>query len=123
MSSADDACDPQDRHICHACVGEECLSDRIKRTGTAVECADCGEIDMCWTIEDLADQVETAFESHYIRTSEDDGEPVLDAIESAANISREVAGVILTILQDRHYDHEAAKMGEESEFASDSYYA
>jgi hypothetical protein len=123
MSNADDAYDPEDRHICHACVGEEYLSDRINRTGTAVECAYCGEIDMCWTIEDLADQVETAFESHYIRTSEDDGEPVLDAIESAANISREVAEAVLAILQDRHYDHEAAKMGEESEFASDSVYA
>lgn len=122
MSLTDGPDDPIDQLICHACVCEEYLADKVERTGAQAECTYCGEISKCWTIAELADEVAAAFERHYIRTSDDDGEPVLDAIENAANIPREAAEAVLEILQDRHYDHEAAKMGEESEFHSDSYY-
>jgi hypothetical protein len=90
----------------------------------------------------MSDIIEEAFEQHYVRTSdqpssleyllvvdkesdyywEREGEPVVDAIMNAAEIPEAAAHDIQKILEDRHADIESAKMGEETEFDSDSYY-
>ncbi len=90
----------------------------------------------------MAERIETAFEHHYYRTSdppdtwqkslladresgydwERDGIPVVDAIMDAADIPQDAAEDVLAVLDDKYYDLELAKMGEESEFSSDSYY-
>lgn len=50
------------------------------------------------------------------------GMPVADAIGQAAEVSDEIAQDVLSILQERHEDFEAAKSGEESEFGPESHY-
>jgi RES domain-containing protein len=50
------------------------------------------------------------------------GEPVLYAIAEAADISEEISQDALDILEERHADIEAAQMGEECKFDSDSHY-
>jgi len=90
----------------------------------------------------MAERIEAAFEEHYTRTStepdtweytlisdkesdyvwERHGEPVIQAIENAAEIPEPAARDIQLILQDEHYSHGAAEIGEETEFDSESYY-
>jgi hypothetical protein len=96
----------------------------------------------CWSIETLADRIETAFDHHYTRTSNypdswqerlmadkessyewyRDGEPVIEAIENAAEIPTEAAEDIQEILSERHGDFDSDAMGEETEFSSETYY-
>ncbi|WP_410055209.1 RES family NAD+ phosphorylase [Pseudomonas aeruginosa] len=90
----------------------------------------------------MADHVERAFQEHYIRTSdypsewdeflmrdpesnhvwERDGEPVEEAIESAASIPAQAAHDVLGILRTRHADIENDQMHVESEFGPGTHY-
>lgn len=135
--------DNHDLKICHNCVREPFLSDLIKKERTVSACHYCeDEEEPCITLQDLADQVEAAFERHYIRTSDqpDDyesmllrdresdydwdrhGEPVLYAIQEAASIPEDAAKDVLDILDHRNSDLEMMQMGEEWEFHQDSHY-
>lgn len=95
-----------------------------------------------YTIEAIAERVETAFSQHFTRTSDQpsswqqsllsdresnyvwwrDGEPVVSAIENAAGIPERAAQDIQAILDDKYGDFEAMRMGEETEFCSESCY-
>lgn len=140
MSSDDDEDGPW---ICARCVGEIFLNREIARTGTVHACSYCETTGPAIAAEDLADWVEGAFETHYVRTSsepdslqrmmmsdrestydfERDGDPVLWAVAGAAEVSEAIAEALLEILGDRHSDFDSAAMGEECEFEGDSYYA
>ena len=105
-------------------------------------CSYCGSSAPSVTIEELADEVETAFNAHYSRTADQpdslqqrmmsdpeseydwyrDGYPVIDAIADAAGIPEEAAGEVQAILCERHADMDAAQMGDETEFDSGSHY-
>jgi hypothetical protein len=139
---SDDIDELKEKRICCQCIGEAYLSAEVERDGTVEQCSYCGETDKAITVEDLADRVESAFEDHYTRTGdqpdswqqsllsdresnydwERDGVPVVEAIEGAAEISSEAAEDVQAVLNDRHDDIEAAKMGEETEFSSETYY-
>jgi hypothetical protein len=142
MSEANEDEDDAAR-VCRTCVRDDYLRDLIAKEGVIAECTYCGTDDEpCITIEELADRVEGAFERHYVRTSPDPdmfegmlirdkeidyewyrhGEPVLYAVADAASIDEEIAQDVLDILEERHGDFEAAQMGEECEFDSDSHY-
>ncbi|WP_439845394.1 RES family NAD+ phosphorylase [Aeromonas veronii] len=132
----------QELCICCGCVGEEYLSCEIEKSGVKKQCSYCGEVKQAWTIEELSNAIEVAFEHHFIRTSDQpnswqelmladreseynwyrDGEPVRDVIVNTANISEDAANDVLEILADKHYDHHLAKIGEETEFDGDSHY-
>jgi hypothetical protein len=139
---SDDIDELKAKHICFRCVGEAYLSDEIELKGVGAQCSYCKEMEKAITLEDLADRVETAFEDHYTRTSDQPdsweqalisdresnydweraGESVIDAIENAAAIPRQAAADIQAMLDDRHGDFDSAAMGEETEFSSDTYY-
>lgn len=90
----------------------------------------------------MTERIATVFDQHYRRTSdqpddyqymmlkdkesnydwERDGEPVIQAIANAASIPDTAAKDIQAILAVEHSDFEADKMGEETEFSSESYY-
>jgi len=128
--------------ICAACVGEDYLRAQIEKQGKTATCEFCGNEGQAWSLRQLANAVEGAFEQHYDRTSdqptsmeymmlsdresnydwERHGEPVVEAIQSAADIPQDAAEWVQAILADRHanLDHDA--MGEETEFAEDSHY-
>lgn len=142
MLHSEDIDDLKTKHICFECVGEAYLSLDIKQNGTIEQCSYCSQTAESYAIEELAERIETAFDHHYYRTSdqpnswqqslladressynwERDGAAVLDAIEVAADISQEAAEDVLAVLEDKHGDMESAQMGEETEFSSDSYY-
>ncbi|MEK6320130.1 MAG: RES family NAD+ phosphorylase [Acidobacteriota bacterium] len=87
----------------------------------------------------MADEIETAFEEHFYRTPIDpsdydyaimkerdwyrDGDPVADVIGEAAGIMPEPAEDIRTVLAERHFDWELAKMGEENPFDEGAHYS
>ncbi len=142
MHHNDDTNDLATKHICFECVGEDYLSAEIKEKGPVAKCSYCKQTAESYAIGELADRIETAFEHHYVRTSdqpdswqerllagresnydwEREGVPVIDAIEAAVDVPREVAEDAQAILDDRHGDFEAAAMGEETVFSSESYY-
>jgi hypothetical protein len=134
--------DLSQKNICFDCVKEIYLSGRIKKERKVRKCSYCGRRRSCYSIGEMTDVIEEAFQQYYVRTSdqpdsweyglladqesdyrwERDGEPVVYAIMNAADIPEEAAHDIQYILEDRHADIESAKMGEETEFDSDSYY-
>ena len=134
--------DDDQKHICFECTGETYLAQAIERDGQAEKCSYCGQRRASIPIDELASRIETAFEEHYVRTSDQphywqqsllsdreseyewdrDGQPVLDAIKEASEIPREAAEDVLEILDDRYSDFDSAAMGEETDFSSDSYY-
>ena len=123
-------------------IGAANLSEEIAARGSKNTCSYCGERGRTYSVGDLAERVETAFEQHYVRTSDQpdgyesmlladresdyvwyrDGEPVVDAIADAADLPEAVAEDVQTILDDTHGDFELAAMGEETEFSCGSYY-
>ncbi len=128
--------------ICSSCVGEEYLSDEIAARGNRNKCSYCGERGRTYSVGEIAERVETAFEQHYVRTSDQpdgyqsmllaeresdyawfrDGEPVVYAIMGSADIPEAAAEDVQKILDDAHGDFESARMGEETEFSRESYY-
>lgn len=130
------------RNICCDCVGDEFLSEEIREKGTQQKCTYCGKEKQTFTLSVMSELVETAFEQHYARTSdqptsyeysmladnesnydwERHGEPVVYAIMNAAEIPEEAASDIQAILEDKYYDYDEAKDGNETEFSSESYY-
>ncbi|MGH8689315.1 MAG: RES family NAD+ phosphorylase [Burkholderiales bacterium] len=125
MADNNDIDDLKAKRLCYHCVGENYLCAEIKREGKRGRCSYCQRLAKSYTIEDMAERIDTAFEQHFIQLPDDgndDGEPVVSAIENAADISEEAAADIQAILEDKHYDHEAAKCGEGCKFASNSYY-
>jgi hypothetical protein len=135
--------DDDEPRVCVACVGEAYLKAWIQRIGTPAACAYCDEDEgPTISVDELADEVEGAFERHYYRTSDQPdgfemsmladrelsyeweraGEPVIWAIAGAAEVEEELATDIQELLEERHSDFEADQMGDETEFAGDSHY-
>ena len=132
----------EEKTICAACIGEVHLSNCVEQVGVEDECSYCGEELACFTLEELADRIEAAFETHYSRTSEEpnsyqyamlrdreidydwdrEGQQSVYAIMDATNISESAADDVQAILEYRHFDFENATMGIEDEFSSDAYY-
>lgn len=128
--------------VCCNCVGEPFLSDEISHQGKIGKCSYCGNREKQYSLEKLSNRIETAFEIHYVRTSdqptsfqyamladkesdydwEREGEPVVDAIINAAEISEEVATHVQRVLEDKFCDYDPSGPGDETEFSYDSYY-
>ena len=142
MPTDDDIDEIKERQICFNCVGENFLKDQIAKQGSHGSCSYCDGKAECYSIGKLSDLIETAFEHHYCRTSneptsfqyamlkdkesnndwERDGKPVVDAIMNAADIREKAASDIQKILEDKFSDFDSDAAGEETEFSSDSHY-
>lgn len=131
------------KYVCHLCIGESYLSDKIKNTGKQAECSYCSGVESCIDLELLADEVEGAFERHYRRTStepdayewalikdresayewEREGESVVDLIADRLSAREDIATDVQEILGERHVSWDPSEYtGEESEFDSNSQY-
>ncbi len=130
------------KHICFACIGEQYLSDEVRAKGRRAKCSYCNKARRTFLLDKVAERVATAFDQHYYRTSDQPndyehmlqrdressyewnrhGDDVVYAIQNAAEVSDDAAADIQLILEEEHSDFDSAAMGEETEFASDSYY-
>lgn len=142
MKSGDDVEELKAKRICSQCVGEEYLATKVIAEGRRRKCDYCGTLRKSFSISEMSECIESAFERHYVRTSdqpddmqysmlrdressyewERDGEPVVYAIMNAAEIPEEAAEDIQAVLAEKHGDFEADKMGEETEFSTDAHY-
>jgi RES domain len=131
------------KRICCNCVREDFLRAEIASDGAVALCEYCGDDeDKTWSMGDVADSVEQAFENHYVRTATEadpsdyylyadrdfgrtwyrDGQETAEAIQEAAGIPEDAAADVQTLLGDRYDDVESGRMGEETEFAPDAHY-
>jgi hypothetical protein len=128
------------RRICADCVGESYLHKQIKQQGIEAECCYCEETGVTISMDELADFVELAFDQHYRRTAQEPeglewtaiseggyewerkGDTVEVIIADEAKVDEGIAEEIRELLEDRHYDHELAKMQEEGAFDSEACY-
>jgi len=142
MINEEDIDELETKRLCHRCIGEQYLRIEVRRKGQYRLCSYCNRLGRSYTIEDIAEHIDTAFEQHFRRTSdqptswqqsllsdrecnyewERDGEEVIWAIANAADIPEQAALDIQSILDDKYSDFDAAVMGEETEFCSESYY-
>jgi hypothetical protein len=140
MSDVDEL---KSKRICSECVGEKYLSDLTDKQGSHAECDYCGGTGQTFTIEEMADRVETAFDQHYERTTDQPsavewimqkdkestyewsrgGDPTADAIGQAAILDEGPARDIQEVLDDRYADFESMQLGEETEFDAGAHYA
>lgn len=139
----DDVEELASQRICCGCVGEEFLSKLIASEGAEADCNYCGDESLrTWSIGELADAVEAAFNDHMERTGTEpdesmralyadreldmdwyrEGQETADAIEDVARIPTAAARDVQAILADRHEDIELARMGAETNFAADACY-
>lgn len=126
--------DVSSRRLCARCVREPFLRAEIDAKGENRQCYYCETEGRTFTISQLAERIEEAFAHHYELTPDQpensyeaeswyrDGEPVIDAIAGASEIDEAPASDIAEVLEDRNYDHELAKLGEECAFDSDAHY-
>lgn len=130
------------KHLCFRCTTEEYFRNEIKTQGKRAKCGYCGKTRRCYSLEELAERIEQAFEEHYERTSdqpdayqsmmlsdpesdydwEREGESTVYAIMNAAEIPEAAAEDLQVVLDDRHSDFDSAAMGEETEFSEDAHY-
>lgn len=107
MASEEDLDALKARNLCCHCVGEPYLHADIRSKGRRLKCDYCGRKAKAIKLEEMSERIEQAFESHYVRTSnhpdswqqtllsdresdydwERDGDPVVEAIASAAEIT------------------------------------
>lgn len=132
--------DPQETWICAFCIGESFLRARIEKEGTLHSCDYCSEPQPCFTLEAICDVTERAVQEHFIRTPTEpteleyivhrhsgegwyrEGEEIGLVIEHLLQTRSAIANDIQQLLEERHADFEAATMGVETDFASESYY-
>jgi hypothetical protein len=133
--------DIESRRLCFRCIGEEFLRDLVKKKGQRTICFYCGLQRRAFSIGEVADLVNSVINEHYQRTAEEpsdyesmlqheglsgmwfrDGEPVVEVIESIAQIDNQIAEDIRKVLYRRHHDHERIEMGEEGPFDKDTHY-
>ena len=142
MTDSEEIKELQNKRLCFNCVEEDFLKQEIKVKGKKAECSYCGKVRRTFSIDEMSEVIEQAFDEHFVRTSDQptsfqysmladkesdcdwfrDGEPVVDAIASAAEIPEDAASDIQQVLDHKHGDFDSAAMGEETEFAPDSYY-
>jgi RES domain/HEPN/RES N-terminal domain 1 len=131
--------DPEERRICSGCIGELFLASRIEKFGRESICSYCGDESKTFSIMQMADAMEKVFEQHFYLTAnhpteyqsammeEDgwyrDGDKITDVIAMCAEIQEEPAEDIQSVLAERHYDEELARMSEESPFDEEAHYA
>ena len=130
------------KKLCFSCVGEDFLRREIQINGKRGKCSYCEKTRKTFSIGEMSERMEKAFDEHYIRTYEDPtpyesamladeesdyewdraGEEVVAAIMNAAEIAEKAASDIQSVLCEKFADLESAKMGEETEFSDGSCY-
>src|SRR5580658_1935500 len=87
-----------DRRICSMCVLEEFLSAQIEKDGASATCFYCGIGGNTFSLDGIANSVETILTDFYSRTEPPKGEPVYAVIAGLLRVSNDVAEDIRSVL-------------------------
>ncbi len=130
----------EDSRLCCSCVSDQYLKEKIRSEGEENDCSFCEEHGPTFSLEEIAELVEQAFNEHFERTSTEpsdwdyfrikemdyewdrEGEQVHFVISEIAGIDEDVAEILVRILEERHADWDMAVAGEETEFGRESHY-
>ena len=131
----------EERRLCAACIGEEFLRGEVERLGAPGPCSYCESVGTTLLISEISKYVDTAFEQHFWRTSDEPssfeytsmnaggrdwerkGELAVYAIADAAKIDEKAAGDVRWALKHRHWNRGMEEVGEELPFDEESCYA
>lgn len=126
--------------LCQDCVEDPHLSNQIRKHGNIQVCSYCGQKDHCFTLDKMANRVETAFNNHYEKTNNQpteeeylrqnadpdstyswyrEGESLPFILEDVGGIPTNAAQDIQRILENRHSDPGEA---EEQDFDREALY-
>ena len=134
-----DASELAKNRICASCIGDGYLKAEVEHSGDSETCSYCCQHGKTIAVSDLADLVEGALKDHYYQTSTEPegleylvakevggwdrhGEPVTWVIGEAAMIDEEPADHVRRVLEERHFDFDAAAAGEEGPFDEEAHY-
>ena len=70
MASDDEIVELKAKRLCRRCIGEDYLRAEVRRKGQRGVCSYCDRKGRSYTIEDISDRVEIAFQQHFRRTSD-----------------------------------------------------
>ncbi|RKI71692.1 RES domain-containing protein [Corallococcus sp. AB049A] len=130
------------KQICFHCVDDTYLKEEIKKHGKKKKCSYCEKQAQTYSLAEMASRIETAFEEHYYRTSDQPegwesslmsdkesdyewgrkGDPTAVAIMNAAEIPENAASDIQEFLETKHYSRDDDIYGDETEFSSEAHY-
>lgn len=126
------------KYICCECIGEEYLSRNIFLNGKLHKCYYCEEKNNCFDLKDIISRVENVILENYERTAESpdfwqelmsiesgwyrDGQILNDILVNDFDFNLDAAIEISEYLEEKHYNHSAAEIGEESEFGPNTHY-
>lgn len=128
------------KRICIYCINEAFLKKEVMKSGKRRKCSYCHGTAKTFSVGELAEKVEKAFENFYVRTSDEptdwdyylnkelgemwvrEGEPVAEVIEEAAGIPSEAALDVHKLLDGKHSEYDPDNGFEETEFDDDSQY-
>lgn len=130
-----------EKRLCSHCVGDRFLQSEIRNRGVEGTCSYCGDLWRTFTIEVMADEVQTALDEHYRLASseptpwqeamlregdldffEPDGEPIATLIESFAGIPPAAASDIREYLSESKAGAERARLEESDPFDEEAHY-
>lgn len=142
MSNYEETNGLRESHVCCRCVSDEFLAQQIESLGARKKCVYCLNVELSLSVDAISKLTAEAFEKHFVRTPDSpssyesslqadkesdyewyrDGYPIADVIADAVGVSESIACDIQCVLEEDHQDWESSKMGEESEFSTDSHY-
>ena len=131
--------DNDTQYICHACIGDEYLSNEVETQGVTNQCGYCGEMRNSLTIGDLADRIHNALQEHYeltpdgpvdwyehYKASEGEwerrGDPAEWVIAEAAGLDEKPAKDVTELLSAQHGYWAIREEGREDPYGYDATY-
>ena len=123
------------KFICHGCVAEPYLQRQIRNLGVESECSYCLARAPAYSLGQMADRMETAFEQHcqctpptrdtfshpYLRPRA--GTRALNAIADAAGLPCPAGEDIRKLLEARCYDDDTFRTDRATECSAEAHYA
>ena len=131
--------DNDTRYICHACIGDEYLSNEVETQGVSNQCGYCDETGNSLTLGLLADRIHNALQEHYeltpngpvdwyehYKASEGEwerrGDPAEWVIAEAAGLDEKPAKDVIGLLSDQHGYWAIREEGREDPYGYDAMY-
>ncbi|WP_137174200.1 hypothetical protein [Massilia sp. HP4] len=125
------------KRVCTSCIDELVLKSQVRRGGLREKCSYCGRLRKTFSVSELAEEIDIAFQEHYVRVdddddgfglyaqyalSNDDGLPVVDAIGEAAGITIPIASDIHRVMESGYQSRSAYEIGERTPYDAESHY-
>ncbi|MBY3425273.1 hypothetical protein HFN86_34640 [Rhizobium laguerreae] len=96
-------------NVCYKCVGDEYLQAEIRSEGKALKCSFCEKRRKAFSIEELAERIQSVIEENYRPHQDeygaDSGEPVIHLIANLAQVDEAIAAALRAeISSGTYYD-------------------